>query len=167
MGVEDLKPPDIHRVLAASGWIDLGDHAEANAELEQVHPSLQGHPEVLKVRWGIFAASRKWSEAVDLARRLRHLAPNDSFGSIHTAFALHEMKRTQEAFDVLFPAVERFPKCETIPYNLACYTAQLGNLDEARTWLRKAIEVGHPKQVKSMALDDPDLQPLWSEIADF
>jgi len=165
--VQELQPPDIHHLLAASGWIDLGVQAEASTELEQISPTLQGHPEVLKVRWSILAASAKWKEAIDIASRIRHLAPDESFGWIHTAFALHESKRTQEAFDVLFPALEHFPKCETIPYNLACYTAQLGNLAEARTWLKKAIKIGQSKQIKSMALDDPDLKPLWSEIADY
>jgi len=37
--------------------------------------------------------------------------------------ALHELKRTQEAFDLLLPAADKFPAPWTIPYNLACYCA--------------------------------------------
>jgi predicted Zn-dependent protease len=159
-----IKAPDSHHVLAASGWIELGDAAEATRELEMVEPSLHGHPEVLNVRWNILASGSKWEEAVDLARTLRDLTPDEPLGWIHLAYALHELKRTQEAFETLQPIVERFPQCETIPYNLACYTAQMGQLDQARKWLKRAMKTGHATRIKSMALEDLDLKPLWPEI---
>jgi hypothetical protein len=31
--------------------------------------------------------------------------------------------------------------------------------------LEKALEAGDAKQVKLMALEDPDLEPLWAEIS--
>lgn len=49
-------------------------------------------------------------------------------------------------------------------YNLACYECQLGRLEQAKSWLEKAFGVGDPKKVKLMALEDPDLEPLWREI---
>jgi hypothetical protein len=58
----------------------------------------------------------------------------------------------------------KFPAVSTIPYNLACYACQLGNLPEARQWLAKAIEISDAKDIKAMALSDPDLQPMWDEI---
>jgi hypothetical protein len=48
--------------------------------------------------------------------------------------------------------------------NLACYACQLGNLKQARDWLQKAIDLANTKEVKLMALSDPDLEPLWKEI---
>lgn len=39
----------------------------------------------------------------------------------------------------------------------------LKRLDEAKTWLAKAIEVGG-KPVKQRALDDPDMEPFWKAI---
>ena len=60
--------------------------------------------------------------------------------------------------------MERFPKVPTIPYNLACYACQLGNLEEARQWLAKAIKIRSTEEIKQMALADPDLQPMWDEI---
>jgi hypothetical protein len=51
-------------------------------------------------------------------------------------------------------------------YNLACYACQLGNLKEARQWLEKAFAIGDSKQLKLMALDDPDLEPLWREVGE-
>jgi hypothetical protein len=40
-------------------------------------------------------------------------------------------------------------------------------LEEARSWLRRALKIGDKDKIKQMALDDPDLQPLWEEIRKF
>lgn len=59
---------------------------------------------------------------------------------------------------------DRFPEGWTIPYNLACYCAQLGRLDECRKWLKKAVTIDE-HTVKRAAIDDPDFKPRDS-IAD-
>jgi hypothetical protein len=46
---------------------------------------------------------------VDIAAAVVKLAPEKSNGWIHRSFALHELKRTDEAFDNLLPAAEQFP----------------------------------------------------------
>jgi hypothetical protein len=53
-----------------------------------------------------------------------------------------------------------------IRYNLACYECQLGNLEEAMRWLGKAIDMAGKKDIRLMALDDPDLEPLWNQISE-
>jgi len=50
----------------------------------------------------------------------------------------------------------KFPDHPTIAYNLACYACQLGNIPRAREFLA-------PAATKLMALNDPDLCPLWTE----
>jgi tetratricopeptide (TPR) repeat protein len=94
------------------------------------------------------------------------LAPEEAVGWVHRSFCLHELKRTAEARDSLLPVVERFPDDAVIRYNLACYECQLGGLDLARGWLEKAFEVGDPRKLKLMALDDQDLEPLWNGLPD-
>ena len=79
------------------------------------------------------------------------------------AFALHELKRTQEAFDALLPVADKFPEQWVIPYNLACYTCQLGRMDEARGWFHRALATGDEKEIKLQAIDDPDLAPLMGD----
>ena len=62
----------------------------------------------------------------------------------------------------------RSPKVAIIPYNLACYAAQLGRLDEAMDWLRRAVTAGgDSKGIKGMAMRDDDLKALWERIADW
>jgi hypothetical protein len=68
------------------------------------------------------------------------------------------------AWNALAPALDRFPKHEIIPYNLACYACQLDQLDQARILFQRALATGNKKHLKEMALDDSDLQPLWNEI---
>jgi tetratricopeptide (TPR) repeat protein len=158
-----LPIPDSHHLQAAQGWIELGDHLEANQELERITPQLRTHPDVLEVRWHICAKVEKWNACVDLAEAIIKLDPNRPEAWVHRSFALHELERTKEAFDQLLPVVGRFPKVWTIPYNLACYCAQLGLLDECRKWFKKAMAIDE-HTVKKQAIDDPDLQPLWDSL---
>ena len=62
---------------------------------------------------------------------------------------------------MLFEAAKLFPDDSMIQYNLACYCAQLGQLDAAQEYLDKSYELGDAKQIKLTALDDEDLKPLW------
>lgn len=153
-----------HHLRAAQGWLELGNHLEANDELERITPQLRAHPDVLEVRWHIYAHAKKWDACVDIASAIVKLAPESSFGWIQRSFTLHELKRMQEAFDQLLPVAEMFPKVWTIPYNLACYCAQLGRLDESQAWFKNAMAIDE-HTVKGVALDDPDLKPLWDSMS--
>ena len=159
-----LQSPDIHHLNAAEGWLELGNHREALAELDCISAAAQGRLEVLGVRWSITAQFKAWEECVRIATSIVALAPSEVFGWIHRSYALHELKRTQEARDLLLPAVKLFPKNETIPYNLACYECQLGEVAAARDWLRRAMKLRQPAALKAQALEDPDLKPLWPEL---
>jgi len=68
------------------------------------------------------------------------------------------------AWDALLPTAEKFPSQPMIAFNLACYACLLGRLEEAREWLRKAMDLGDEKEIKTLALDDPALEPLWANI---
>ncbi len=163
-----LKPlphPDNKHLEAAEGWLGLGNWREANEELEQIAPRLRGHPFVLEVRYQIFAAAKQWAAAVEVARTLCELLPDNSLGFINYAYSLHELKRTKEAYSVLIPIVDKFSE-PTIRYNLACYSCQLGNLKEAMQWLQQVMDLTDKKDIQLMALEDPDLEPLWTKISE-
>jgi tetratricopeptide (TPR) repeat protein len=162
--MQSLPLPDSHHLTAATGWLELGNHLEANEELEKIAPQLRIHPDVLEIRWQIYAKEKKWEACVDIATTVIKLAPNNSTGWIHRSFALHELFRTQEAFEKLFPAAEQFPNVWMIPYNLACYCSQLNRLEEAQIWFKKAMAIDE-QIVKRTAIGDPDLQPLWDSMS--
>lgn len=159
-----LEHPDSLHLKAAQGWLELGNHLEADKELDEITPELRKHPDVLEVRWQIYAKARKWEACVDIASAVVKLAPKRADGWIHRSFALHELERTREAFDKLLPVAGKFPKEWLIPYNLACYCAQLGRLDECREWFKKAMAIDE-HTVKRAAIDDPDLKPLWDSMS--
>jgi tetratricopeptide (TPR) repeat protein len=162
--VKPLESPDTHHLQAAIGWLELGNITEANEELENIAPTLRAHPDVLEVRWQIFAKAKKWDLCVDIAGTIIKLDAKRPSAWIQRSFALHEMKKTQMALEQLVPAAESFPKVWTIPYNLACYCAQLGRLDECKEWFKKAVVIDE-RSVQRMALDDPDLKPLWDSMS--
>ena len=159
-----LEPPDSHHLSAAIGWVELGNWQEANAELEKITLDSQGHPDVLEVRWQIYAKAEDWEEAIEAAREMTRQTPDLPFGWIHLAYSLHELRRTQEAYATLKPIFERFPDEWLMRYNMACYACQLGNLGEARRLLELAGERGDKNEIVRMARIDPDLEALWSEF---
>lgn len=164
--MEELGPPDTHFLSAALGWMELGNCTEAKAELAKVSASLDAHPTVLEVRWAIHATEKDWPQALVAAEKLVESEPARAVGWLHRAYALRRVPGggLQTAWKALLPAVDRFPEEATIPYNLACYSCQMGDLDEARRWLRRALGVGEQRKIRAMAEIDPDLEPLWAEI---
>jgi len=107
----------------------------------------------------------KWELAFEVAQALSQSVPEASFGFVHMAVALHEMKRTEEARNVLLSVVNKFQDHYMIRYNLACYSCRMGNLQEASKWLEEAIDLDKTGLVRSMALEDPDLETLWTDIS--
>jgi len=162
-----MKPLDLHdqrHLEAAEGWIELGNPLEANGELENITAENRAHPAVLEIRWQIYAKAKKWDAALDIASALIQLAPEHPLGWVHRSYSLHELKRSEEARDNLLRVVDKFPQDPIMRYNLACYECQLGQLEQAKSWLQKAFELGDPMKIKLMALEDPDLELLWREI---
>jgi Flp pilus assembly protein TadD len=164
--MKPIEPPDKHCLSAAIGWLELGNPGEAKAELAQISPAGQTHPDVMEVRWLVCAEQKAWTEALAVARALVEAAPDRATGWLHQAYALRRIPEgnVKRAWDALLPAAEKFLKEPTIPYNLACYACQMKELDTARQWLTRALAIGVREHMKSMALADPDLELLWEEI---
>lgn len=169
MSLDETPPPfpDRHHVNAAEGWLDLGMADEAERELDQIPPVGAGHPMVLDLRWRICGARGQWEEAEQVAARMVVLAPDSPAGWIHRSFALHELRRTGEARAHLLKAAVLFPAHPILAYNLACYACAMGDLEDARDWLRRAAELKGKDEIRAMAADDPDLAALRDEISDW
>ncbi len=159
-----IETPDAHSLNAARGWLELGNVPEAWLELNELLPRWHEHPEVLNLMWDLYGAEEAWAKALAVARQMVSRYPDEVSGWIHQSYALHEMKRTDEARDALSRAVSRFPKEGVIPYNLACYECQLGQLGTAKRWLALAEKIQGKDVLKKMALTDPDLKPMWDYL---
>ena len=163
--IAPLSPPDSFHVVAAIGWLELGNAREARTELEQLVAAHREHPDALEAWWKIFGEEKDWSRALGCAEKLVAVAPERVTGWIDQSYALHELKRTREACERLSVVVQKFREHFVIPYNLACYECQSGNNEAALAWLRRAAEVAGIKTIRAMAAQDADLAPLREAIA--
>jgi tetratricopeptide (TPR) repeat protein len=149
---------------AAKGWLGLGDWHEANEELKNISPQIRILPEVLQLQYVICERAEKFESALEIARTYAKVMPDETFGWSHIAFALEKLNRTREARDTLLSVVDKFPEDWLFRYRLACYECQLGNLKAAWGWLERTFDLRGSKQIKSLALEDNFLEPLWAEI---
>ncbi|HUR47651.1 MAG TPA: hypothetical protein VMZ27_17335 [Candidatus Saccharimonadales bacterium] len=161
--MQPLEQPDLMCLEAARGWFLLGNLKEAEGELSRVTKAGQSHPDVLEVRFAIHSKARKWTICMEIAAALLDLAPERPTAWINSAFTLHEMRQTEDAWNALFFVSDKFPNVPLIPYNLACYACCLGRLDDSRTWLKRAFSLGGV-QLKRQAMEEHDLKPLWNQI---
>lgn len=145
----------------------LGDPASALEELERLTPESRSSREVLELEWGIHAERADWSAAAAVAGRMVEQVPDQTFGWIHRAYAVRRQPGggLDQAWALLRPALERFPKNPIVAYNLACYAAQMNQMEEAWSLFQRALAVSSKRaELLAMALADHDLKPLWPRI---
>ena len=70
-----LSRDDMQHLNAAKGWLELGSHLDANAELEEITAAERGRPEVLEVRFRIYGLAGRFEEAVIVLQSLLVLKP--------------------------------------------------------------------------------------------
>jgi tetratricopeptide (TPR) repeat protein len=142
------------------GYLELKMYVEANDELEGLPTKLKVHPVVLLCRLELLVEMKRWEDGVTLGQSLCGLWPDEMEFWFRSAYCLHELKRTLEAKDTLLKAPMAIRDTAVFSYNLACYETQLGNLKEAKRLLKECFERDEGFRVD--ALEDPDLEPLWS-----
>lgn len=145
-----------------TGYLHLGMFLDANDVLENLPTEIKTHPIVLQARLILLVEMRKWEEGVLLGESLSKLWPQEHEFYFKTAYCLHELKRTHEAKATLESAPKSIRDTALYFYNLACYEAQLGNLDEAKRLLKQCFAKEY--RYRQGALDDPDLEPLWTSL---
>ena len=157
-----LEREDQMHLTAASGYADLGMWLEANEALEEITPDVRHVPEVLRERVFIYRGLQKWEAMAAIAERLAEWNPDDPQWFVLLAYGTRRARSLEAARSVLMRAERLHPKEGTIQFNLACYQAQLGKLEEAKAYLKRAIEID--PRFKLMGLEDPDLEPIWAAM---
>ena len=152
-----MTPFERH-IQAAVGYHELGLPLEALDELAQLGSEAATRTEVLTVRVVVLQTVGMWDQMETVSRTLCERHPDEGQWPISLAYAVRRAHSLPEALIVLEAAVERFPDEAIIHFNLACYHAQLGNLETARQHLREAIRL--EPSCQKMAQNDPDLLPL-------
>jgi tetratricopeptide (TPR) repeat protein len=150
------------QIRAAEGYLELGMYSEALAELDQILPADQDRLESLRMRIQVLLQIRDWKTGLKLSLRAADLFPQESYGFIHAAFCLHEMGQTQEAKETLLNGPPSMLEEPIYYYNLGCYETVLGNLDQAKAYLRASFRLN--KGFREIARQDPDLGPIRDEL---
>lgn len=153
--------PEIQRALhAADGYLYLGMRDEALEEIDSIAAEAQEDAPVLLARIRLLLHKKQWRFAETLSSRGVNLHPEEGEFTVQRAFALQQLRKDQEAEEVLLAAPAWILRTGILHYNLACYEARLGDLKTARECIDAAIQIN--EGIKKSARLDPDLQALWN-----
>jgi tetratricopeptide (TPR) repeat protein len=111
----------------------------------------------------IYHGLKKWELMAVVAGKLVEWNPDQTGHFVDLAYATRRAESIQAAHTILERAAGLHPNDGTIKFNLACYETQMGNLDRAKAHLKRATKLD--AKFRLMALDDPDLEPLWESLA--
>ena len=160
--IKTVTPPlDIaHQrlLVAAQGYSELGLPELALDELDLLPEEVRKSPLGMESRLSVLMQAKRWKSALVTGRELCRIAPDKTAGYIHSAFCLHELGKSREALDLLSSGPAALKSEPTYHYNLACYSAALGNIEEARAHLN--VSFAMDKSLKDFARTDPDLKAL-------
>jgi tetratricopeptide (TPR) repeat protein len=146
------------RLRAACGYAELGMVRESIAELDSIQCRFQNRPEVLQLRLHHLMQRKSWNRALSISRKLCKAAPDCGAGFLHAGFCLHVLGKTAEAKRLLMQGPVTLLKEPIYYYNMGCYDALLGNVDEARANLETSFRMD--ATFRELARKDPDLQSL-------
>jgi predicted Zn-dependent protease len=150
------------KLLAAQGYIELEMPDEAMRELNSLPAEEQATQEVMQVKLFIVMRGRRWREALEICDQLCAADPQQTTGFIHGAFCLHELGRTREAKELLLKGPAALLSEATYYYNMGCYDAVLGNVEDAQHALEISFRMDD--KFREIAKYDPDLKDVLSAL---
>lgn len=149
-------------LLAAQGYIELEMPVEALAELDALPPEERNSEQALQLRLFVHMKQQTWDVALDVCRYLREVHPEGVAGYIHGAFCLHEQGRTAEALELLLSGPISLADEATYFYNLACYSAVLGDITSAIKYVHASFAMDD--KFREIAKLDPDLNLIKGSL---
>ncbi|MDQ2867506.1 MAG: hypothetical protein M3R59_03700 [Verrucomicrobiota bacterium] len=150
------------RFRQACGYAELGMTAESLVELNAIEDEFQHRPEVLQLRLHHLMRRKHWSRALSVSRKLCCVAPHATAGYLHAGFCLHELGKTLEAKELLLKGPTALLQEPIYYYNMGCYDALLGNLQDAQVHLKISFKMD--ASFRDLARRDPDLKPLHAVL---
>ena len=143
---------------AAQGYLELEMPSEALEEMNSLPPEYLVRPDVLRLRVCIALQASEWNCGLELSRQLCNIDPRGTIGFIHAAYCLHELGRTAEAKQTLLDGPQTLLLEATYYYNMGCYHARLGEIEDAQVYVERAFEMD--PAFRENAQHDPDLENL-------
>jgi len=153
---------DLRRLLAAEGYIELGMFDDADAELDQIDPSYPAVSRVLALRLCTYAGLAKWELMEAVAEKPARGDPDDVQWAIWRAYAAAKGQSIEGATKILIQELRTHPNNPILHYAVSCYESRLQHFKTAKRHLARAIQLD--SRLKLVALNDEELEPLWSAI---
>lgn len=149
-------------LLAAEGWIELGNFDEAAEELHNCPPSVKSSIEWLKLWVRIYVATQRWTEVEMMCETLAKHAPDDPFTVLNQAESFHKQGRSREAFAALQYAPANVKKGAEFFYLMARVLCALEEFTLALSCVGKAVDAD--PSIRMNALNDPELELVWLDL---
>lgn len=128
--------------LASAGVASLGSATPAAALIDPA--------EISRLADDAYGA-RQYARAAELYERLLTFDPANVDVHNNLGIALHNAGRSAEALEKLSAGVTRDPLHQRSWLTLGFVNSQLGNVEDARTALRNAMQTGTDEQIRSSA----------------
>ena len=145
-------------INAAQGYLDLGMEQRAWDELDLIAARERAAAKVLELRLVILQHMEKWQMGAEIARGAVRRYPEHGSFYLLGAYHIRRADSLSAAFEFLRSGEEHLDALAGYWFKMACYHCQLGQLDETRECVRKAVELDRKYQM--MVLEDEDLRPL-------
>lgn len=142
----------------ANGYRELGMRKHALLELDTLSPEQAQSMAALQMRLAIYMDANHWKKALETARALHSMAPEQAESHVNLAFVIRRAQSMETARLILIEAARKFPNEAVIPYNLGCYSCQNREFDEAKSYLEQAFSLD--SNYVKMAKKDEDLESL-------
>lgn len=172
-----LTHAEMHLMRAALGWLELGNPAEARAEMEKIAKKFNTNPNVVLIWCDISAAQGNWDDCLKGALKVTKMLPSCLDGWIHLANATRHTGKDgiKKAEKILSSIYLKFHFCPAISYTRALCAGQRGDYEMAAEWLDDAFTCATQKadvidEFAAKAMKAPELKPIWDKIqriADF
>lgn len=148
-----------NRTLEASvGYFELGLAEEALKELDSLEPSDQNEEEVLEMRLVLNQHLGRWEAAAEACAGLCSKRGADVDRFIGWGCCLYELGRIDDCRAALLKAPASARNHGLWNFHLACYEAILGNREEARCLIHRALMLD--PALSGMARRNENLAPL-------
>jgi len=145
-------------LTAAEGYLQLEMPVEAVLEIERLPVSVRQGVHSSELELAAQMMQKHWNRGAELARLLCKMKPSKRAYFLHAAYCLHETGDTLAAKSFLMSGPKSLIKDALFHYNMACYSAVLGDKSEASRCLTSALELD-PK-LRETALSDEDLKGI-------
>ncbi|MDA7640527.1 tetratricopeptide repeat protein [Opitutaceae bacterium] len=155
--------PTATRLQYTNGYLELGMFNEAAEEMDYIIGDDRMSLRVMRMRMKMYKQAEYWPELEAVSKFVAKQAPRKPEGWVNWSNALREQDKIEDAKKVALHALERHPNNARLRFSLGCYCSLLGEVQEAKEHVRKAVQLD--KSLQQASVDDPDLDNLWEGIA--